>query len=347
MTDSLTFPPATISALRAKHLAYLSEHLVDDRARADFQRSLARYYEHVLTLKVKDVVDPAAIVAGIVGFLDEETVRKHFAPIAIELHRRVVAALGKEDGKLGDYVTQAARDAIDAALARPDVLPEDLVRRVLEDEATDDVMHDVLYDALVEFNDSVNPFFADWGLPGLLKRFMPIGSGTVLKSLGAVRAEFDKRLEPEIRKFLLKATRKSKKKTADLMVAKLNDPKLIALRKSIALWAYDETLKASAARMDDGARKNIDRAVTEIVVEILKKDRPRERLKAELEELVTAHGDGTVGDWLTAIGVTKHPDMEKLAEHVWPYVKLVLESPPARAFYERITWDFYATLQAP
>jgi hypothetical protein len=345
MTD-LSLPPATIVALRSKHLAYLAENLTNDRARQDFTLSLTKFYEHLLGLPVKKVVDPSSIVLGIVAVLEADTVRHHFAPIAMEIHRRVVLALAKEEGKLGDYVPPAAREAIDAALARPDLLPEELVRRVLEDEATDDVMRDVLYDALVEFNESVNPFFADWGLPGLLKRFMPIGSGTVLKSLGAVRAEFDKRLEPEIRKFLLAFTRKSKKKTADVLVAAAGDPKFVALRKSIALWAYDETLKATAARMDDDARKNVDRAVLEIVLDVLSKERPRARLVSELEALVATHGEGTVATYLASIGVTKHPDMEKVAEHVWPYVRLVLESPPARAFYERITWDFYATIAA-
>ena len=112
-------------------------------------------------------------------------------------------------------------------------LPEDLVHRVFEDEAAEEVLRDVIYDALVEFNDSVNPFFADWGLPSLLKKVMPIGSGTVIKSIGAIRGEFDKRLEPEMRKFLLVFVRKSKKKIAGLIVSKGSDPKFIALRQSV------------------------------------------------------------------------------------------------------------------
>ena len=42
-------------------------------------------------------------------------------------------------------------------------------------------MRDVLYDTIREFNDKANPIFAEWGLVSMLKRFFPIGFGTVAK----------------------------------------------------------------------------------------------------------------------------------------------------------------------
>jgi hypothetical protein len=207
-------------------------------------------------------------------------------------------------------------------------------------------MRDTLYDALVEFNQSVNPFFAEWGLPALIKRFMPIGSGAVLKSMSALRAEFDKRLDPEIRKFLLTFSRKSKKKLADIIIAKSGDPKLISLRRSIVAFFYEETLASLTRNIDDDARMEADAAVEGIVLEVLRLERPRERLIADLEKLLEERGEETVGAWLERIGVIERPALEALGELLWPFVKLALESPPAKAFYERITWDFYATLEA-
>jgi hypothetical protein len=207
-------------------------------------------------------------------------------------------------------------------------------------------MRDVLHDALVEFNESVNPFFADWGLPALIKRFVPIGSGAILKSMSTVRSEFDKRLDPEIKKFLLSFSRKSKKKLADFVITKGGDPKLVALRQSLIVFFYEESLAKIMQNVDDDARMEVDTAGEAIVLEVLRHERPRERLLAELEKLVEDHGDETLGAWLARIGVTVRPDLEKLPELLWPFVRLALESPPARAFYERVTWDFYATLGA-
>ncbi|OJY28014.1 MAG: hypothetical protein BGO98_20845 [Myxococcales bacterium 68-20] len=347
MNDPLSLDPATIAALRSRHVAFLAERLVDDRARGDFIRSFAGGYDHVMARPIRELLQPQTLVAGGAKLLTNEVVRGLLAPIAQEVNRRVVTSLRTDEAKLGDYVPREARAAIDELIARPDLLPEELVRRVFDAEVVEEIMRDVLYDALLEFNESVNPFFADWGLPALIKRFMPIGSGTVLKSMSAVRAEFDKRLEPEIRKFLLGFSRKAKKKIADFVVSSAGDPKLVALRKSIVAFFYEESLAQITQNVDDDARMNADEAALAIVLELLRKDRPRERLIAELEKLVAEHGDEPLGAWLARIGVTERPDLEGLAELLWPFAKLALESPPARAFWERVTWDFYATLASP
>ncbi len=343
MTE-ISLPPATVAALRAKHIAYLAARLTDDRARGDFVRSFANAYDHVLSRPLRELVDPAAAAALLTDVATAETVRGLAAPVVREVHRRTVAALKADDARLGDYVTKEAREAIDALIARPDLIPEDLIHRVFEDDATEEVLRDVLYDALVEFNDSVNPFFAEWGLPGLLKRFMPIGSGAVLKSIGAVRAEFDKRLEPEIRKFLLVFMRQSKSKIADLVVAKSADPKFVSLRKSVVAFFYERTLAEVTKTVDDDARDAVDTAAEAIALEVLRRDHPRERLRAELEKFLEEKGDVPLGEWLASTGAVARPELERIAELLWPHVKMLLESPPARAFYERVTWEFYDSL---
>jgi hypothetical protein len=220
MSDQpISLSTATISALRAKHVAFLQERLVDDRARGDFIRSFAGGYEHVLAQPLRSVIDPRAVASFIEHVLTDTALRGLVSPIAREIHRRIVASLRTDEAKLGDYVPGEAREAINELLARPDLVPEPLIRRVFDDAATEEIMRDVLFDALTEFNKSVNPFFADWGLPALIKRFVPIGSGAVLKSMSTVKGEFDKRLEPEIRKFLLGFSRRSKTKVADMLVA--------------------------------------------------------------------------------------------------------------------------------
>ena len=336
--------PAMISALRARHTAFLAERLTDERARGDFGRSLAAGYDHVLSLPLRALIEPKRLVGQIAALLSNETVRGFLSPIAREINRRVVTNLRSDSVKLGAYVPEEARASLNELIARPDLIPEELVRKVFDDEVTEQIMRDVMYDALVEFNESVNQFFAEWGLPALVKKVLPIGSNTVLKSMSTVRAEFDKRLEPEMRKFLLGFSRRSKKKLADIMIASAGDPKFVAMRQSIVAFLFEEAISDLMKNVDDDARMNADEVVEAIVLAVLKHERPRERLLAELELLIETHGDDTVGTWLGRIGVTERPDVETLAELLWPYVRLALESPPARAFYERVTWDFYASL---
>lgn len=343
-SDLSGLSPSTIAALRARHIAFLAERLTDDRARGDFVRSFAAGYDHVLSQPIKSVIEPKALVSRLEAVLTQDTVRGLLAPIVSDINRRVLLSVRADDTKLGDYVSDSARGAINELLARPDLFPEALVRKIFDDEATEQIMRDMIYDALVEFNESVNPFFAEWGLPALIKRFMPIGSGAVLKSMTAVRTEFDKRLEPEMRKFLLAFSRKSKKKLADVLISTAGDPKMVALRQSVVAYFYEETLSTLTKNVDEDARMNADEAVLGVVLQVLERDHPRARLLAGLEDFVKEHGDETVGAWLERIGVSARPELEKVAELLWPFMKIALESPPARAFYERVTWDFYGSL---
>jgi len=340
----LAIPQETLVALRKRHIEYLAERLTDDRARGDFVRSFAGAYEHLLSRPLRELVDPTALASLLTDVVTAETIRGLAAPVLREIHRRAALSLRSDPSIAGDYVPADAREAIDALLARPDLVPPDLVRRVFEDDATDEVLRDVLYDALVEFNDSVNPFFADWGLPALLKRFVPIGAGAILKSIGAVRTEFDKRLEPEIRKFLLAFMRKSKGRIADLVVSKGTDPKFVSLRKSVVAYFYERTLAEIVASSDDDLRDQVDTAAEAIVLEVLRRDTPRERLVSEITRFVEERGDETLGAWMASLGAVARPELERLAELTWPFVKILLESPPARAFYERVTWEFYESL---
>jgi hypothetical protein len=346
--SELKLPRATISALRTRHAAFLLEQWTSDAARGEWIRSFHPAYEWLLTRRLRDVLDPDALVASLVRVVTAEALVGFASPIAREIHRRVIEALADERSRVGDYIPEDARAAIEALVSRKGSLPEGLVRQVFEHEATDDILRDVLYDALREFNDSVNPFFADWGLPALLKKLMPIGSGTVLKSLSALRGEFDKRLDPEMKKFLLAFSRKAKTKIADFIVARSTDaapdPKAIALRRAILGFFYEQSLADVVARADDESRRQSDAAALAIALAIVSKESPRDRLRASLAELVERHGDDTVGEWLRAIGVSTPPDLEALAALSWPYVRLALESPPGRAWVERATWDFYATI---
>jgi len=340
MTE-ISLSAAQVSALKAKHIAYLAERLTDDRAKGDFVRSFANTYDHVLSRPLREVVDPAALSSFLTDVVTSDAIRGLAAPVVREVHRRTVAALKTDEAKIGDYVNDAARAAIAELIARPDLIPEDLIHRIFEDEAAEEVLRDVIYDALVEFNDSVNPFFADWGLPALLKKVMPIGSGTVIKSIGAIRGEFDKRLEPEMRKFLLVFVRKSKTKMANMIVTKGADPKFMALRQNVVAWLYERSVAELTKTVDDDARDNVDTAAEEIALELAKNAHPREQLHAEIEAFLKEKGDVTLGDWLTSVGAVARPDLERIAELLWPRVRMLLESPPARAFYERITWEFY------
>jgi hypothetical protein len=339
MTD-LALSAETLEALKQKHVAFLEARLVSEAAREDWVSAFRDGYAWALTLRVRDVVDPVALTDGIAKALTADSVKALFAPVAKDIHRRVLASLRKDETRLGEYVPAQARFAIDELLERSDLVPERLVRNIFEQEAIEDAIRDTLYDGLKEFNETVNPFFADWGLPALLKR-MPIGGGAILKSMGAMRGEFDKRLDPEIRKFLLGFARKAKGKLADFFITKGDDPKFIELRKNVVSFLYSQSMKELLAGVDEAASKKAETAAEHVVLETLAKEKPRERLREGLETFLRDQGDATFGEWLVAASASGAPDLDAFAALLWPHVKRTLESPVSRAFFAKITAEFY------
>ncbi len=299
MTD-LALSAETLEALRKKHVAFLTARLVSEAAREDWVRSFRDGYAWVLELKIGEVVDPVVLTDGVTKALTADSVKALFSPIAREIHRRVLTSLKKDKARLGDYVPAPARLAIDDLLERNDLVPERLVRNVFDQEAIEDAIRDILYDGLKEFNETVNPFFADWGLPALIKR-MPIGSGAILKSMGAMRGEFDKRLDPEIRKFLLAFSRKAKVKLADFFVKKGDDPKLAELRKNVVSFLYSQSMSELLAGVDDDASKKAQVAAEHVTLETLRRPEPRAKLKEGLEAFLKDHADKTIGEFLAAV----------------------------------------------
>jgi hypothetical protein len=344
MTDlplaAFSLPPETLEALKKKHVAFLLDRLGSDAAREDWTKAFRDGYAWALGLRIRDIVDPVALTDGITKALTADSVKALFAPAARDIHRRVLASLKKDDARLGDYVPAPARLAIDDLLERHDLVPERLVRNIFDQEAIEEAIRDTLYDGLMEFNQTVNPFFADWGLPALLKR-MPIGGGAILKSMGAMRGEFDKRLEPEIRKFLLGFSRKAKSKLADFFVTKGGDPTSIELRKNVVSFLYSQSMKELLAGVDDAASKKAEIATENIVLETLRRDEPRARVREGVDLFLKEHGDATFGEWLKAAGATAQPDLDAWASLLWPHVKRTMQSPVARAFFEKITAEFY------
>jgi hypothetical protein len=160
--------------------------------------------------------------------------------------------------------------------------------------------------------------------------------------MGAMRAEFDKRLDPEIRKFLLVFSRKAKGKLADVFVKK--DPKLAELRKNVVSFLYSQSMAELLAGVDDAASRKAALAGEHLVLESLRRPEPRARLQEALRAFLEEHGDTTVGTCLIALGATGTPDLDAFASLLWPHVARVLESPVSLAFFETITREFYEGL---
>jgi hypothetical protein len=342
MIDS-KLPTGAPAELARRHVEFLRERLVSPSAREEWVRLLERSWQTFAGLRVRDVVEARAAARAVRRIADADAIRQLFAPVLRELARQAVAGLRRDRTKLGEYVPPDARAAVDRLLERHDLIPDDLVRKVFEQKVVEDAIQNTLYDALTQFQSTVNPFFAEWGLPSILKR-MPIGGGMILSSMEAMRAEFDRRVEPEIRKFLAVFSRRTQGELAELFLSKSGDPKLVQLRKDVVAYLYTRSLEELLAGLDDEMTEAGAFVAERVALRLAGREQTAAALESALEKLLEEHGDATVGQWLERTGAARDLPIETWADVSWPVVRSILSSGPVFEAIERITFEFYDEL---
>lgn len=337
----MSLPPEILAELRARHLAFLEARLVGAEAEAEWRTNVAAVWADLMATRVKDLADAPAIAAALDAVLTPDLVERAARPIARRILPLVLRELRVEPGKLADHVPAPTRARIEALLGRPSITPERLLRELAEQEAVQEVLRDVLFDGLKEFSEKVNPFIAEWGIPSLLKR-MSLFGGAMTKGLESVRAELDRRSEPEIQRFLATFTKKGLRKMVEASVARpAADPKSVALRHHMLTWLLEQELAVLVREAD---AEGIALA-QEVVVDLVAADFARAGRAAQRrrigDELLAAAGDMTVAEALAALGVTFVPDLGALAAASWPVVKALLQGPAARGWMAKLVGEFY------
>ncbi len=338
MPSSLT--PDALVEIRDRHVAFLVARLTSAEAEGELRDNLKAVYEALLAAPVGSVVDPSALAAAVDAALTSDAVEHVARPLSRRLLPLILAELRAEPGKVGDRVPLSAQGHLDALLARPALLPERFLREIAELDAVDEIMRDVLYDGFREFSEKVNPFTAEWGIPSLLKRMSVLG-GAVAKGLDSVKAEFDRRLEPEIRRFLAGFSRRGLRRMVDVTISRAELPTAVAVRRHLIAWVLDQEIATLARDADPEALVLLSEIGLDVAAAELARPAVRARRRAVIEAAVTARGEQTVAEALADLGVKLHLDHEAVAAALWPVAKVALSSAPVTAWLAKLTAEFY------
>lgn len=340
---NLRISRGALAELQRRHLSFLEERLVSARAREDWIRSAEADAEAVREVPIRDILQPRELAGNLHRALGSAAIGTFFAPLAARLQRAAIGGLREDGTKLGEYVPEEARLAIEDILAGPDLVPDALVRELFGQKAIEDAIHDTLLEGLTQFNRTVNPFFAEWGIPSLLRR-VPLGGGLILASMEALRGEFDRRLEPEMRRFLAPFSRRATAQMAELFLANRDEPRFVELRRNLVTFLWSRSLSELLAGADAEALDLGAFAAERIAIALLERDEATGELARLLGRFVEDLGDVTVGQWLHEIGASGRPDAGAWAELLWPQVEAVLRSRLVRDFLREITAEFYEGL---
>ncbi|HEX4516696.1 MAG TPA: hypothetical protein VH054_24275 [Polyangiaceae bacterium] len=326
---------------RARLARFVIDKLSKDEAA--FEKDVALAIDGLLATPLENVLDPARLESGIASALAKEQVERGARPLSKTIHMAVIKGMRADTTKLGALVPPKARARIDKLLEKKRAVNEKLIRQLIEQEAMEETLRDVIFDALKEFNEKFNPFAADWGLPGLLKGLGRFGLGPLTKSIDNVRLEFDKRAEPEMRKFLQSFSRRAVRRMADLVVENDGGEKFIALRKSMVAFLYDQELRELVANVDDESAEAWNAIAVDVIEHSLALDVSKKKRADAIAMLLRDHGKEPLGRVLERYGFSAKPDAGAIARSMWPVARAIFQGPAAQKRVEAIVAEFFAS----
>jgi hypothetical protein len=338
---------AVLDDLKSKQIAFLHARLVSPAARAEWRANFAAVLDELLDQPVGQIVDANAVTSVIDAMLAKAVLDTSLRPALLRLAREVRAMLVAEEAQIGTFVPPSAQKALRDLASRPNRLTEQLVREVSEHEAARLVMADVLHDALVQFSDRVNPFAADWGLPSLLKRFAPFGLGGVGKSVDGMRAEFERRLEPEIRKFLTSFSREALRKGSGSIISQAEAPAFIALRQQIVDFLLAQ--RFADVLLDEADTDIVTQAAVDVIVHVCTDDKLAQRRRRMVKAFVDAHAQASVRSVLVAFGLPDKPPallIDAISDATFPAFAAGLGTQAGKRWLEGLVAEFYDGLVA-
>jgi hypothetical protein len=341
---SVSVSRAALEDLKSKQIAFLHTRLVSPAARAEWRTNVATICHELLDMPLGQLVEANALTAAVDALLVRNVLDTSFQPLLSRVVRDVRAMLVAERARIGTFVPPNAQQALRDLAARSSNLTAPLVREISEHEAARLVMTDVLHDALTQFSDRVNPFVADWGLPALLKRFSAFGLG---KGIEGMRADFERRLEPEIRKFLIGFSREALRKGAGSIVSQSDTPAFIALRQQIVSFLLEQ--RFADVLLEERDTETATRAAMEIIVHVCTDDKLAERRRQILKEFVGTYANASVRSVLVTFGVPDKPPpalLDAFADATFPAFAAAIGSPAGKQWLEKLVAEFYEGLVA-
>lgn len=344
---SVSVSRAALEDLKAKQVAFLHTRLVSPAARAEWRVNVAKICDELLDVPLGQLVETNALVAAIDGLLVRSVLDTTLQPMLPQIVRELRAMLVAEQARIGTFVPPNAQRTFRDLAARTSPLMVPLVREISEHEAARVVMTDVLHDALVQFSDRVNPFVADWGLPSLLKKFSPFGLGGVGKSLDGMRVEFERRLEPEIRKFLIGFSREALRKGAGSITSQSDTPAFIALRQRIVAFLFEQ--RFADVLLDERDSDAVTRAALDVFVHLCTDDKLAQRRRQIVKEFVDANARKSTRSVLVAWGAPDKPPqgvVETVAEATFPLFAAAIGSAAGKQWLDGLVAEFYDGLVA-
>ena len=320
----MTLDEATRRHVRETQLAWFSRWLEGEDARQAWVRMVGHAVTMALSSPPSTLIDESSLDRLIAAALASETIANTIAPAVVAaVAETALRARTLDETPAGLLGPDAAR-AIDRVAELPDLASEAVVHAILTSSAVEQLVGEHLFDAINIFSRKVNPFVAEWGLPALLNALPLLGRGAIKTALGGVHEEFERRLEPETRRFITGFVKQSLQKAERELTTRSGAPEHVRLRKEIATAVMKVPLREFVWDPRSEIGQRVLAAVNASVRHTMGHPSVREALENALADVLKE--SATVGEILGRYGIAV-PPVEELADATLPAVRRVLALP--------------------
>ncbi len=236
---------------------------------------------------------------------------------------------------LASYIAGDTQAALTSYVGGMRQIPAPLLEALFAEERVRAIVEEFLFDAMREFYERANPFFADSGLPAIVRKLVPIGSGAVLKALDAARGEFEARLEPELKKFLRGFTGRalaSVKAGVGAGSRELSG----AVAKAILGFVLSRPVRELAREVEPDRVEGAVAVGASIVADLDDDETFRARRRELVVQFVERNAKRPTREVLADYGIRVAPHVPSLAAATFPLVRGVLGLAPIRAWFTQL-----------
>lgn len=307
----------------------LIERMRSDRGRADHRRLVERGYQALLEARLDAVFPRSAADLVVAAVLKSERLVDLVRPSAGVILSQIAAEMKSDARPLSRFVPPEAEDAIERIAARPGLVDPRWIKAIFQEKAIEAIVADTLYSAIRDFSTVLPRFFL-----GLLPTRGLGVLGTAAGLGGKIMDEVEKRIEPEIRSFLVGGTKRALDRAADFAVAHADDKTSLELRRNLVHFVLKESPAFHARPLEPVVLADVAVIAEAIAARVGESEEIKERARVLLDRFYAAQGAAPVRDFIAALGVKLEPDLDVIAEATWPFLDLFLQTEAVRGFVE-------------
>jgi hypothetical protein len=317
--------------------AWLAARLTGDRGKTEWRTIIEGAWKNLLAEKLSTLIPEKEIEALLLAHLADET--RLEAIVVSELRATlipIVEFMRTDHQKVARWIPDDARARLLAFAAEKGTVDPAWIRSIFREKAIEALVSDTLYRALIDFS-TIVPRMIQSLLPGGLAKLGGIGTRVV--------EEIEKRLEPEIRKFLDKGTRRALETASQFTIDHLDDKLSVEFRKNMLAFAIDQHASFHVHALTDARMKELETIARSIARHVAKSEETKSRTREAIEKIAKKHGEKPILEVLRELGAIEEPPFDQWADATFTIVSRAVRSPEIAGYMGRIALELLEELE--